>query len=348
MCHRSPCKYGEHEAGYVGTLYIIYITVGLCTVFYALGVNVVHDLFQTGVDFFFGPAQFDGVLRHFKTAHRYATGVGGFTRSVENLGFEELFDGFGGRGHVGAFRYGEATVGQEGACIVTVDFVLGGRRHGDVAFLVPGTCTFDIFATVFLGIFADTTTVDVFQFEDVGQFLGVDAIGVVDVSVAVGHGDDFGSEADEFFYGVLGYVTRTRYGYHFAFDVDVAGFQHFEQEVNVSVTRGFGTNERTAEFETFSGERPGIFTGHLLVHAIHVTYFSATYSDVTGGNVGLRADVTPQFGDESLAETHDFSVGFAARAEIGPPFATTHGKGRQRVLEGLLESKEFQNREVYR
>ena len=288
--------------------------------------NIEHDLFQTGIDFFFGPAQFYRVLCHFQSAYRNTASIGCLTRSVEDFGFEELFDGLGSGGHVGAFRYGETAIGKKSACIVAVDFVLSGRGHGDIAFFIPRTGSFDIFTTVFFGVFADTAAVNVFQFEDISQFFGVDTVGIVDVTIAIGHSDDFRAEADQFLYRVLCNVTRTGNSNHFAFDVDVAGFQHFEQEIYVSVTGRFGTNERTSEFEAFSGERSGIFPSQFFVHAVHITHFATAHTYITGRNVGLRTDVSPQFGNEGLAEAHDFGIGFTARAEIRTSFTSTHGE----------------------
>ena len=104
------------------------------------------------------------------------------------------------------------------------------------------------------------------------------------------------------------------------------GFKHFEQEIYVSVTGRFGTNERTSEFEAFSGERSGIFPSQFFVHAVHITHFATAHTYITGRNVGLRTDVSPQFGNEGLAEAHDFGIGFTARAEIRTSFTSTHGE----------------------
>ena len=45
-----------------------------------------------------------------------------------------------------------------------VQFVLSGRRQCDIAFFTPRLSSFYIFATIFLCVFADTTTVQVLQF----------------------------------------------------------------------------------------------------------------------------------------------------------------------------------------
>ena len=55
-----------------------------------------------------------------------------------------------------------------------------------------------------------------------------------------------------------------------------------------------------------------------------------------------------QLGHERLAEAHDFRIALAAGVEVGTALCAAHRQGGQAVFEGLLESKEFHNREVYR
>ena len=81
----------------------------------------------------------------------------------------------------------------------------------------------------------------------------------------------------------------------------------------------------------------------LLVHTEHETYFTTTYTDVTGRNVSLRTNMTPQFQHECLYETHYFSIRLATRREVGTTFTTTHRQSSQRVFEGLFECEELQD-----
>ena len=55
-----------------------------------------------------------------------------------------------------------------------------------------------------------------------------------------------------------------------------------------------------------------------------------------------------QLGHQRLAESHDLALAFALRIEIGAAFAAAHRQGGQRVLEGLLKTEEFQDRQIYR
>ena len=50
---------------------------------------------------------------------------------------------------------------------------------------------------------------------------------------------------------------------------------------------------------------------------------------------------------EALAESHNFSVGFALGIEVGTALAAADGKAGQGVLEDLLEAEELDDTEVY-
>ena len=50
---------------------------------------------------------------------------------------------------------------------------------------------------------------------------------------------------------------------------------------------------------------------------------------------------------ESLTETHHLSIALAAGREVGAALASAHGQSGERVLESLLESKEFEDAEIH-
>ena len=51
---------------------------------------------------------------------------------------------------------------------------------------------------------------------------------------------------------------------------------------------------------------------------------------------------------ESLAEAHHLARALALGVEVGAALAAAHGQRGQRVLEGLLEGEELQDRQVHR
>ena len=91
-----------------------------------------------------------------------------------------------------------------------------------------------------------------------------------------------------------------------------------------------------------------MLVGEFLVHAEHVAHLAAAYAYIAGRYVGVGAQMAPQLQHEGLAEAHDLSVGFAARTEVRTTFGTAHGQRGKCIFESLLESEEFQYREVYR
>ena len=90
-----------------------------------------------------------------------------------------------------------------------------------------------------------------------------------------------------------------------------------------------------------------VLASQFLIHTVQEADLTTAYAYVAGGNVGIDTDIVPQFKHESLAETHDFSVRLAGRIEVRTTLCTTHRKGRQGVLESLLETEELQHRRVH-
>ena len=83
-----------------------------------------------------------------------------------------------------------------------------------------------------------------------------------------------------------------------------------------------------------------------LVHAEHVPNFATTNTDITGWNVAILTDVSPQFHHEGLAKPHHFAVGLALGVKIRTALATAHGQARQGILENLLKRQKLQDRSV--
>ena len=302
-----------------------------------------HDFVEAAVDFFAGPGHAHGVLAHFEAGGGDAACVGGFTGAVEDFCGEVGIDGGGGAGHVGAFADEGAAVVEEGFGVVAGDFVLGGAGEGALAGNGPGGLAFVVGAAELVGVFADASAFVVFEVHDPGEFFAGDAVGVVDKSAGVGEGDGFGAEVEEFFDGVLGDVAGAGDDAGFAFEGLVFGLEHFLGEVDGAVAGGFGANEGAPPFEAFAGEDAGEFVAEAFVLAEHVADFAGADADVASGDVGVGADVAFEFGHETLAEAHDFGVGFAFGVKVGSAFAAAHGEGGEGVFEDLFEAEEFED-----
>ena len=238
----------------------------------------------------------------------------------------ECLDGFRRRRHVCAFAHCNTAICEQCAGIVAVNFVLSGRRHGNVAFFVPRAFAFHVFnAGIFFGIFSDATAVEVLQFHHVVEFFARDAFRIVDVAIGVGEGDRYCAQLDKFFGSVLCHISRTGDADTFALDIDIACLEHFKQEVDIAVAGGFRANERPAECRAFAGERAGVFACQFLVHAVEIAHFASAHAYVAGRYIRVGSDIAPKFGHESLAEAHHLGVRLAAGREIRTPFCSSHG-----------------------
>ena len=89
---------------------------------------------------------------------------------------------------------------------------------------------------------------------------------------------------------------------------------------------------------------PVKLVGDALVLAEHVADLAAADADVAGRHVHVGADMAVELGHEALAEAHDLVVALALGIEIGAALAAAHRQAGQRVLEGLLEGEELEDR----
>ena len=83
-----------------------------------------------------------------------------------------------------------------------------------------------------------------------------------------------------------------------------------------------------------------------LVLAEHEGDLARASADVTGGNVGVLANVALELGHEGDAEAADLAVGLALGVEVGAALAAAHGEAGEGILEGLLEAEELEDGEA--
>lgn len=240
--------------------------------------------------------------------------------------------------------HGKTSICKQSTSIISIQFVLSSTRHGDVAFFSPRTTAFYILATILFCIFLYTSAIQIFQFKDILQFGFINTVRIINITVTIRHGDNFSSETDQFFYCILSYISRSRYRNDFTFNIDIPGFQHFKEEIYITITGSLRTNQRTSEFKSFTGKSPCIFTSQFFIHTIHITDLTSSNSDITGRNISFRSDMTPQFSNKSLTKTHDFRIGFSFRVKVRTSFTTPHRQCCQRVFKSLFERKEFKDR----
>ena len=77
---------------------------------------------------------------------------------------------------------------------------------------------------------------------------------------------------------------------------------------------------------------------------MHVADLPGSGADISGGYVGIRADMAEELGHKALAEGHYLPVGLALGVKVGAALAAAYRQAGKAVLEYLLKSKELYNR----
>ena len=310
-------------------------------------VNVDHDLLKLGFGILEGPGITLGILLHLQGRGGNATGVGGLAGTVGNLGVKKDLDPFRRRRHVRPFADGDAAVLDEGGGILAVDFVLGGRRHGDLAGDLPDVAVFDVLGILVIGqVVLDAATLDLFELLDE---VNIETFIVNDDTVGVGAGDAFAAELMDLFDGVDGDVAGAGDQAGLAAEGVFTDLEGFIDEEGGAVTGRLGAGEGAAPLEAFAGEDAGFpAVGDALVLAEHVADLAAADADVAGGDVGVLTDVAIKFGHEGLAEAHDFVVRLPFGVKVGAALAAADRQAGQGVLEDLLETEELDDAEIDR
>ena len=308
--------------------------------------DVDHDVVQALVDLLKAPGQAQRVLAHLQAGGGYAARVGSLGRAEEYAGRLEDLDSLRGGRHVRALSDKLAAVRDQRLGVVAVELVLGRAGQRDVALDAPRTRALGVGAARYaLRVLLDAAALD---FLDVLDDVQIDAVGIVDKAVGVGHGDDLGAQLGRLLAGVDRYVARAGDRDRLALERGALVREHFVHIVAQAVAGGLGAGERAAEAQALAGQHAGELVLHALVLAVHKADLAAADADVARRHVGELADVAGQLGDKGLAETHDLCVRLALGVEVGTALAAAHGQAGQAVLEALLKAEELDDRCVDR
>ena len=339
------------EAGNVGA----HDEVALVAVLAGGVVHVVehaaHELLELAVDLLEGPGEVLGVLGHLQAGDKHAAGVGSLAGHEGDAALLEVLSGLDGGRHVGALAHDLHAVGDEGLGVLEVQGVLAGAGKRDVAGDLPD-------AAAVLGVPGGTGTLLHVEGEgdalvvagallvvDALQDLVVNAVGVLDPALGVGAGQDLAAELGDLLDSVDCNVAGAVDDDVLALEGVALALEVLVHEVDQAVASGLGASQRAAEGEALAGQDAGPLVADALVLAEHVGNLAAADAQVTGGDVGVGADVAAELGHEGLAEVHDLVVGLALGVKVRAALATAHGKGGEGVLENLLEAQELQHAE---
>ena len=175
----------------------------------------------------------------------------------------------------------------------------------------------------------------------------VDAVGVVDKAVGVGHGDHLGAQGRGLFAGVDGHIAGAGDGYLGALKAAARVLEHIVGKVAQTIAGGLGSGQRAAVAEALASEDAGELVAQPLVLAEEITDLPGTHADIAGGHVGVRPDILEELGHEALAEAHDLRVGLALGVEVAAALAAADGQAGQAVLEDLLKAQKLDDALVH-
>ena len=307
--------------------------------------DVHHNVLQLGIHFLKGPAQTLGVLAHFQSGGGYAAGVGSLAGAEQNAVFLQISGGVQRSGHVGTFCHCEATVGNQHLGVIQQQLVLGGAGQSHVALDAPHALTLVIDGVgTSLGVLGQAGTLDLL---DIDEGSHIDSVRIVDPAGGVGAGDRLGTQLPGLLNGVGCHVAGAGNHNGLAFQRLTVALEHLVGQVQQTVAGSLGSGQGAAVGQALTGEHAFVQIPDALVLAEQVADFPAAYADVTGGHVGIGADVLVQLGHEALAERHHFPVGLALGVKVRAAFAAADGQTGEGVFEHLLEAQELDHAQVH-
>ncbi len=286
------------------------------------------------------------VLAHFQSGCSDAAGVCGLAGSEQNTVLLEIFGGLKGGGHVGAFRNGNAAVGNQSLGIIQIQLVLGGAGQSHVALNGPYALALVVFGIgTIVFVLGQAGALDLLDLLDGIQ---IQTLGVINPAGGIAHSDNLGAQLHGLLRGVDSYVAGAGNGDGFAIQAVAVVLQHSVGEIQKAVTGGLSSYQRAAVGQALTGENALEGIGQALILAEHVSDLTGAGADVAGRHVDIRADIFGKLGHKALAEGHHLAVGFTLGIEIRAALAAADGQAGQGVLEDLLKAQEFDDTGVNR
>ena len=307
-----------------------------------------HDIAQFVIQLFTRPRQPHAVLGHLQTGNSNTTGIGCFTRAIENLIFQEQIHSLDRRRHVCSFGNNKAAIIEQGLCITALDLVLCGTGKCNLAGDMPRPLAFVIFTAKMFRILADTPPADVFQLFHIRELFSVNTLGIVDKTGRIRQGNHFRAQVESFFHRILSHITRTRDHTNLSLEGVATAVEHFFSKIDAAIAGSFGADQAAAKGQPLAGEHAGELIGDTLILAEEIADLARAYTDITGWDITVLADVAEELGHKRLTETHHLHIRLAFWVKVRPALGTTHRQCRQAVFKNLLKSEKFQDAQTHR
>ena len=144
------------------------------------------------------------------------------------------------------------------------------------------------------------------------------------------------------------HVARPGDGDRTTFQTGALRFQHRIREKNRAVPCRFLAPAGTSPVQPLAGEDSCLPT--ILQPAVlpkEETDLPLPHANVTSRNVCFIANVSRQFGHESLTEVHHFPVRLTVWVKVRTAFAAPDSLSRERILEDLLKAQELDDVSVH-
>ena len=119
----------------------------------------------------------------------------------------------------------------------------------------------------------------------------VDAVFVQDKAIGIRERQDFAAEFDDLLSGVLGDVPGAGNDHALSLKGLTSRPEHFLSEIDRAVAGSFRADQAASPVQALAGEHAFEAIGQLLVLSKQVSDLASADPDVTGGHIGIRADM---------------------------------------------------------
>ncbi len=155
------------------------------------------------------------------------------------------------------------------------------------------------------------------QFQHIVILLTTDSIGIIDVPVGTTNGNHLCAQFSSLLHGAPCHVTESTQCNGLPLHVESVGEQHLIDEVEGAISRSLRSEDAATPLHTLAGDDAAMeLTGEFLVLSEEESYLAASDTDITGGDILIRANVFIELTHESLAKTHYFSIAATARSKV--------------------------------
>ena len=183
---------------------------------------------------------------------------------------------------------------------------------------------------------------------DVTDQSDIESIRVMNIAGTVGTGCHGRSKLDGFLHCMESDIAGAGNRYLHAFKALAVLLQHALCKIDRAVPRRFTSCQRAAIAQSLACQHARLIpVGEAFELSEHVADFALANTDISRRHIGIFANMTPEFGHEGLAETHQLAIRASFRIEVGSALAATDWHAREAVLENLLKGEKLDDSNIH-